>query len=274
MSAAAGVVSAADLLAAAGASGPIAYKPDDLDYDLGLMAAFDPHPLDPADLAADQEEALLQSATDNAQLLVKHLFELATDVTEVGPVAMLPERTTKLPRWKPVPKAKPLTRWQKFALEKGIQKKKKSRMVWDEDAGEFKPRWGYKGANDDGTKEWLVEAKPGDDGTVDPWKQKALEKKSRIISNQLNQVKNLQRTSRGADAAAGVEGDAALFNRASSKALPGAAAAAKALYVDPFAPTKRSGGALVAPKVRRRAACHPWHRKACPAPLLLHHRAP
>lgn len=57
---------------------------------------------------------------------------------------MLPEPETRLPRAKPVPKAKPLTRWQQFALAKGITKKKKDRMVWDEAAGEFKPRWGYK----------------------------------------------------------------------------------------------------------------------------------
>ena len=41
------------------------------------------------------------------------------------------------------------TKWEKFAREKGIQNKKKSRMVWDETRQEWAPRWGYKRANDD-----------------------------------------------------------------------------------------------------------------------------
>jgi len=32
----------------------------------------------------------------------------------------LPEKTTILPREKAIPKVKPLTKWEKFRLEKGI----------------------------------------------------------------------------------------------------------------------------------------------------------
>lgn len=49
-----------------------------------------------------------------------------------------------MPREKHVPVAKPMTRWQKFALEKGITKQKRERMVWDEDKKEWRPRHGYK----------------------------------------------------------------------------------------------------------------------------------
>lgn len=45
-----------------------------------------------------------------------------------------------LPRAKSIPKINALTKWQKFALNKGIQNKKKSRMVLDETTGEYLPR--------------------------------------------------------------------------------------------------------------------------------------
>ena len=59
--------------------------------------------------------------------------------------AELPPGTTLLPREKPVPEPRPETRWERFAKEKGIKKRKKSsRMVYDEQKGEWRPRWGYK----------------------------------------------------------------------------------------------------------------------------------
>lgn len=58
--------------------------------------------------------------------------------------AQLPAPKTRLPREKPVPEDKALTRWEKFALERGIRKRKKDRMAWDEAAQEWRPAWGYK----------------------------------------------------------------------------------------------------------------------------------
>ena len=51
---------------------------------------------------------------------------------EVGPVVPLPDPEFRLPREKPLPKKKELTKWQKYAQEKGIQNRKRDRMVWDE----------------------------------------------------------------------------------------------------------------------------------------------
>ena len=48
-------------------------------------------------------------------------------------VIKLPESTTRLPRAKPAPKEKQLTKWEKYAKEKGITKRKKSKATWDED---------------------------------------------------------------------------------------------------------------------------------------------
>ena len=55
-----------------------------------------------------------------------------------------------------MPAAKKPTRWEEYAKVKGITKRKKGRMVWDEAAKEWKPRWGYKRANDE-TKDWVIE---------------------------------------------------------------------------------------------------------------------
>jgi regulator of ribosome biosynthesis len=59
-----------------------------------------------------------------------------------------------------VPKEKELTKWEKFAKEKGIVKKKRSRMLFDEEKGEYLPRFGYKKANDQ-SKQWAFEHKEG-----------------------------------------------------------------------------------------------------------------
>ena len=83
------VVSGEALLAAAAARTAVdaaTYKADDLTYDVGLLAAFDAHPVDPAALAADREAALLHVATENAQLLIKRGFELPVEMTSTGPV--------------------------------------------------------------------------------------------------------------------------------------------------------------------------------------------
>jgi regulator of ribosome biosynthesis len=83
------VISGAELLAAAGAAGgaaALALKHDDLTYDLGLLAAFDSHPVDPAAFAEDAEAALEELATENTQLLIKRIFELPVEKTDLGPV--------------------------------------------------------------------------------------------------------------------------------------------------------------------------------------------
>jgi len=201
-----GVVSAAEVLAAAAeaaAAKAVTYKTDDLTYDLGLLAAFDSHPLDPAALVGDgRDAALIASARDNAQLLVRHIFELPVESTAVGPVAMLPAATTRLPRAKPVPKPRPLTRWEKFAKSKGIEKKKRGRMVWDEATGEWAPRHGYKRVGDE-SRNWAMEVKAGAPDDEDPFERAALEKKQRIVKNELAHVQNLQRATKAGDAATG-----------------------------------------------------------------------
>eukprot|EP00808_Paulinella_micropora_P024818 g80492.t1 len=164
-------------------------KEDTLEYDVGNLAAFD------AKDVASGEKNLLAASRDNAQLLFNRIFALPTEPLPAdfgqGRLATLPEPSTSLPREKPPPKPKPPTKWEKFAKLKGIQKRKRSKMVFDEASGDWKRRYGYDKANDE-SKEWIVEAKPGDDGSVDPWTQMKQDKKARVAKNQKQQLKNLK----------------------------------------------------------------------------------
>lgn len=89
---------------------------------------------------------------------MNEIFSLPTQSSEAGILATLPEKcTTILPREKPVPAEKQLTRWEKFAKAKGITKQKRTRMVYDEQSGEYRPRWGYKAVTEGVEKDWLIE---------------------------------------------------------------------------------------------------------------------
>lgn len=51
------------------------------------------------------------------------------------------------------------TRWDRFAKEKGIMGSKRSRMMWDDDLKEWRPRHGFKRANDGVLNHAIVEVK-------------------------------------------------------------------------------------------------------------------
>ena len=113
-------------------------KEDDLQYDLGHLAAFDPTPVDAEALREDREGHLLRTARDNMQLLANQLYGLLASAQEKS-VIRLPPPVVQLPREKPLPEARQLTRWEKFAKDKGIVKHKRSKMVWDEVTGPTGP---------------------------------------------------------------------------------------------------------------------------------------
>ena len=66
-----------------------------------------------------------------------------------------------MPRSRPVPKPKGLTKWEKFARERGIKKKKKEKLAWDDNSQGWKPRYGYKRA-DAVEENWVMDAKASD----------------------------------------------------------------------------------------------------------------
>eukprot|EP00941_MAST-03F_sp_MAST-3F-sp1_P000348 g348.t1 len=168
---------------------------DDLEYDLGNLAAFDAHPVDASKIEnvkiAKREKYLRELSTQNTQLLIKHLFALDSKAGEFAMMAQLPTPSTPLPREKHVPAEKDLTKWERFAKEKGILKRKRSRMVFDETSETWRPRFGYK--RDNALKDWVIELKDGDDIYTDKYAEKALSKKKRVLQNQMNHLKNLER---------------------------------------------------------------------------------
>lgn len=111
------------------------------------------------------EKAIASTARNGVQLLFNQIFHLPTTVNLDGVFAQIPqtspsELNTVVPREKPLPAAKPLTKWEKFAKSKGIApKKKKDRLVFDEEKQDWVPSWGYKGKNKDAEEQWIHEVK-------------------------------------------------------------------------------------------------------------------
>ncbi|GAA6217356.1 ribosome biogenesis regulatory protein homolog [Lates japonicus] len=169
------------------------HKELDLEFDVGHLLACDKNRIESRDFREQKKEDFLRSlARDNTQLLINEIWKLPTERVEEAIVAKLPEPTTPLPREKPPPKPKPPTKWEQFAKLKGIQKKKKTNLVWDENAKEWRRRWGYKRANDD-TKEWLIEVPETADPNEDQFAKRAKAKKERVAKNELNRLKNIAR---------------------------------------------------------------------------------
>ncbi|KAF7724749.1 Rhodanese- sulfurtransferase [Apophysomyces ossiformis] len=165
-----------------------------LDFDLNLLSGFDTNAYDEKRLKNDKEAYLKDLTRDNTQLIVNEIFKLPMVSNDAGVLAQLPERTTILPREKPLPKDKPLTRWEKFAKAKGIQKQKRERMVWDEDRQEYVPRWGYAGGQKDKLQDWLIEVPQNSDPMEDQYAKKREEKKERVERNAKRQKRNTEET--------------------------------------------------------------------------------
>lgn len=169
------------------------HKELELEFDLGNLLASDRNPPTVLRQAGPSPEAELRAlARDNTQLLVNQLWQLPTERVEEAVVARLPEPATRLPREKPLPRPRPLTRWQQFARLKGIRPKKKTNLVWDEVSGQWRRRWGYKRARDD-TKEWLIEVPGSADPMEDQFAKRIRAKKERVAKNELNRLRNLAR---------------------------------------------------------------------------------
>jgi regulator of ribosome biosynthesis len=123
------------------------------------------------------------------------IFSLPAERSDVGPLAQLPAGSTVLPRAKPIPQAKPMTRWEQFAREKGIQKRNKSAMEWDPIDKKYKPRWGYGRMDKDdaanpNAEKWVVDAKEGDQLGSDPWLERRQAKRERIAAQGKNERRN------------------------------------------------------------------------------------
>lgn len=169
------------------------HKELDLEFDIGNLLALDKNSINTREIKQQNKDEFLRSlARDNTQLLINEIWKHPSEKLEEVIVVKLPDPTTKLPREKPAPKPRPPTKWEQFAKLKGIQKKKKTNLVWDEVHKEWKRRWGYKRAKDD-TKEWLIEVPGNADPNQDQFAKKNQAKKERVAKNEYNRLKNIAR---------------------------------------------------------------------------------
>lgn len=161
-------------------------REDNLTYDLHHMTAYDIAPL-------PLKDEFLSYTRDSIQLLVNKMFSLPHATVEEGQKVKLPEKPLfVLPRSKPIPKEKAKTRWEKFMEDRGMVKRKRSRLVWDENSGDWKPRWGFKSAkeSDDPEKIGIYEFKQGEDTFSDPFERMRAEKKLASMRHKLREVRN------------------------------------------------------------------------------------
>lgn len=140
------------------------------------------------------DDYFLNLARDNTQLLLNKLWELPTERVEEAVMVKLPPPKTVLPRMKPVPTPRPLTKWQKFAQEKGIQKKKKPKLSWDDQLQKWVPLYGFKRAKAGNEKNWLLEVPQNADPNEDQFEKKAVAKSENVAKNELQRLRNIAKS--------------------------------------------------------------------------------
>nr|XP_022916879.1 ribosome biogenesis regulatory protein homolog [Onthophagus taurus] len=167
-------------------------KPIDVDYDLGNLLVIDGNELDQQKiLSKDCDDYILNLTRDNVQLLVNQIWTLETERRDEVIVAKLPEPTFPLPRSRPIPKPKKPTKWEQFAKAKGIQKKKKSKLSWDETLKRWVPLYGYRKNAAEAEKNWVIEVPQNADPYEDQFAKKQEVKSEKVAKNEFQRLRNI-----------------------------------------------------------------------------------
>ncbi|KAL3775024.1 hypothetical protein HJC23_002691 [Cyclotella cryptica] len=149
------------------------------------------------------EDILMEKAISGTSQILKELWKLPSEKVEGGlMVAKLPSGDSGsvkfvLPRALPLPPQKQLTKWEKFALQRGISpKSKRSRKQFDEATGTWKHLTGsLQNKANAGPESWpILEVKKNDDPMQDPWEKLREEKKGRINKNTESRMRNAERS--------------------------------------------------------------------------------
>lgn len=129
--------------------------------------------------------------------MINKLFSLPSEpAEESGRLVTLPPPTVHLPREKPVPVAKPKTKWEIFAASKGLKKRKRQDKIWDEEKQQWLYKWGKDRANN-AMDQWAIDHNENDDSLVDPWTRMRQEKKARVEKNKKQQEANIRMATTG-----------------------------------------------------------------------------
>lgn len=160
----------------------------ELEMDVGNLLVFDRQEQPKNASPAEQAQRCVQE-------LFEHVFKLPTTQSEAGPVAALPEPVTQIPREKPLPKERAPTRWEKFAKDKGIKKRKRERVIYDEATREYKARYGSNRAGSLNDK-LVMDHKPEElerYGAEDPFILEKMKKKQRVQKQKKQELVNRRR---------------------------------------------------------------------------------
>lgn len=164
--------------------------PEGIILDLGHLTAFDTR-------KAGNETSPQQTATEATTALLHAIFSRPVEDTPDGRYASLPKADFGLPRSKPIPKERAQTKWEKYAQEKGIQKKRRDRLILDEATGEYIPRYGKNGKNSL-ERDVIIPHKESMADDADPFAKKKKEKQKHIKQNRKKNLSNLGRAAKNA----------------------------------------------------------------------------
>jgi len=161
--------------------------------DVGNLLAFNPNYQFPSAPSSREElvNECIVEGTKLVQAVADVLFNFPSTETSDGPIVQLPPPTTRLPREKHLPRPMPPTKWETFALKKGIQKRKKDKIVYDEQTDQFKRRHGYDRVNDDNDIP-IIEAKASDEPGEDPFAKRIEDRKKKVGKQEKNRLQNLR----------------------------------------------------------------------------------
>lgn len=181
---------------------PFGAHVDGVTLDVGNLTAFS----SPATIPLSTEEDMATAAASGIAPLVTALFALpVVPSTTGGRVVALPAPSTVLPRTLPPPSPAPLTKWEVFARAKGITKKKRERVVWDEATSSFKVRHGYKRVEKN-PQSWIVPHKEGmghaDEGKEEPFAPRKAARRAAVEKNARAAAANERRAGRAVAVAA------------------------------------------------------------------------
>eukprot|EP00191_Tetraselmis_sp_GSL018_P024162 CAMPEP_0177623714 /NCGR_PEP_ID=MMETSP0419_2-20121207/29050_1 /TAXON_ID=582737 /ORGANISM="Tetraselmis sp., Strain GSL018" /LENGTH=344 /DNA_ID=CAMNT_0019124285 /DNA_START=140 /DNA_END=1176 /DNA_ORIENTATION=+ len=156
-----------------------------LEFDIGNMAAFEPSALktEEFDCPEKREDVCQKLAQEITQSLVAKIFAYSSRSKHPSTAG---EASSQAPATDKV---------EIFAQQKGIQKKKRSKLLYDESSGEWRRRYGYKKANNDEDIP-IIEATSDDKVGTDPFTQARKEKKERVAKNAKQQKENLKRSAK------------------------------------------------------------------------------
>lgn len=177
----------------------------DLEVDLGNLCLYASNHVEFSD--GNPEDKIQALAQENFKRLFSRLVELRAKEDEVRDAkkldlqihdfdksefhVILPDPSTMFPRFNPMPSKKDLTKWEQYAQDKGIKRKKKTQKVFDEVTQTWIMRHGTKGAAQLAKKRDVIrEIKPGEDIHADPFEEAKLQKQASNQKQKIQEMRN------------------------------------------------------------------------------------